>query len=908
MSAATTTTNPSFQDPQKRFTRSRVLGILSAYLAAVWLGWFIVEVIIHSVERQFADFSMVQPLSTITLQLFMYAMLLSAASLGTAWLADFKRTQAARTAAFFVTTFSVFAWLWELWFIIPAFRGSSHPTNTWCNGFVNAAGDIITPDTRFCRLARATGAFAVGAEFGLFLLHAWSLARFVITRESDIPYPTPGLSTSTYAANPVVNTNAPNTVGTGATTVAGTATPVYPADVKTLYLTEPDDIEQLRIVAAKPTVYDSYRRRMKGLSSASLTLACLSLAGFIIITCAYIKIARETGITGATNFVLGGEFGDPVLNTSWWPLVLTLGLSLGMSSYAAFRWNRGIQGAAFLITLISALQWSSFFIYAARRLGDRADTSLFAVIGSTDAQRAAVAGIGLILICEVARAIVLFLRYRTYMPITQLDHQSLRTPGYVDAPTVIVADRDRDEYKSAHDEHHTDRQVVGAGQPVNVPGPAAHTNFAHGTEYQNRHGKGDWKPAYNLSALSGSTMIYRVLFGLTLLTLFTWYIIQWIGQSNEGAFTPANTPAGTTPEVTYIIMQHMFILTSLLALGSLASSAYAEYHASVGSAISSLYMNTLMICGYFLLVWPWAFQSLPRDGVLDDSACEGTTNTWCRISRAASILSLISLGCMCLIWIHAVGRLIARRRLLNKFDLAIHNLPTFVAALPIIGMIIWAASTIAVTSEDNTFISNYGNLQPYQVIVGTPTSYWSSIIFLLLTGVTFAVYLGTFSTYQMLLWEGWGWRHLAHHLNLVVASFMVPVLILTARLINEGSLSSRFTALASGVIITTCGQFLFYAAVLFLTHTSIYAARAPAQALRPGYQANVGPTAKDAGYNTHATKDLEKGYGGYSDPKDAYNRDIQHERDPIDRTATTHNPAVITTTAAPPAPVMTTQV
>jgi len=184
---------------------------------------------------------------------------------------------------------------------------------------------------------------------------------------------------------------------------------------------------------------------------------------------------------------------------------------------------------------------------------------------------------------------------------------------------------------------------------------------------------------------------------------------------------------------------------------------------------------------------------------------------------------------------------------------------------------------------------------------------YSKIVeYLLANIVTFAILVGTFATHQMLCWEGWGWRHLATHLNLLVASFMIPILILTCRFINNETLGRTSTALAAGVIILTAGQIFFYASVLFLAHTSIYASRAPAQSLRPGYQANVGQYEKNAAYAA-PTKDLEKGYGGYADPKEAaYNPDVQHERD-IEMGRTSGNPPVITTTAAPAAPPMSTE-
>jgi len=169
----------------------------------------------------------------------------------------------------------------------------------------------------------------------------------------------------------------------------------------------------------------------------------------------------------------------------------------------------------------------------------------------------------------------------------------------------------------------------------------------------------------------------------------------------------------------------------------------------------------------------------------------------------------------------------------------------------------------------------------------------------------------------MLCWEGWGWRHLATHLNILVSSFMIPILILACRFVHSQGLSATLTALISGVIILTAGQLFFYAAILFLAHTSIYASRAPATSLTPGYQANVGQYDKNAVYGAGAagaagaaygTKDLNKGYGAdYVDPKEAaYNPNIQHERDiEMTQSNVTGNPPVVTSSAAPNAPALT---
>ncbi len=166
--------------------RSPAYFSLSILAFLAFLGWFILEIISHS----YAD--ILYPIQNnnngllfneISLQLFMYTSLLTLACLGSSWYADFTRTRASRNMSLTCSTFTVFAWMWNLWFVIPAFRHSYDTSNLFCSG-----GEAYL--TRWCDLNRAAAAFCTCLEFCMFCTWVVDLAYYLSLRTPEIPIPT----------------------------------------------------------------------------------------------------------------------------------------------------------------------------------------------------------------------------------------------------------------------------------------------------------------------------------------------------------------------------------------------------------------------------------------------------------------------------------------------------------------------------------------------------------------------------------------------------------------------------------------------------------------------------------------------------------------------------------------------
>lgn len=147
--------------------RSPTLFAITAWLFLAFIGWFVTLVIAHSYSDARDSLALLEQ----SMQLFMYTSILALANLSATWYADFTRTRASRAAALTVTTFTVFAWFYDLWFVIPAFRGSDNFSNYYCsNPAINSNPGLFTSGlSRWCEVYRASAAFAVAFEFAMWM-------------------------------------------------------------------------------------------------------------------------------------------------------------------------------------------------------------------------------------------------------------------------------------------------------------------------------------------------------------------------------------------------------------------------------------------------------------------------------------------------------------------------------------------------------------------------------------------------------------------------------------------------------------------------------------------------------------------------------------------------------------------
>ena len=807
-----------------------------------FLGWLIVEIIGHSYSDIITDNQNALVFNEITLQLFMYTTLLTTVCLATSWYADFTRTRASRNMSLTASTFTVFAWMWNLWFVIPAFRRSDDTTNLFCSGGL----DIMT---RWCDLNRAAAAFCTVLEFVMFLTWVVDLAYYFALRTPEIPIPTKATILAPHHS-----------------LVDAAESGAHDADVAwNTELTEPDDLELMKITANNPSTHAAISQRVTGMGHVTSFFTFLSLLGWLILTCSLIDVARTIGLQGwqttedtqytpnvNTAYPLSGtnRLGDPIVAGNWYWLTLSLGITLCASSYSAHRRNRGIIGGALLLSILSTLQWMSLFIYMCRRVNEQNDDNATYAISSLSnarhSQDAEVAGAGIITLGELIRCLVLFARYMTYMMVTKLDHDRVHIPSHVDAPTVVQAERDyynpnyansyggtaitnpQQDYTTAHQTH-----AHAPATEVNVPGPAYDAADAD-----------LYVPSYNMGIFHGSSIGFRFIFAMQCLTLLAWWVMQVVQEANSGIFViyGNNPEAGSnvvdglnTPEApdrSYWYNEYMFLLSTALVIGAYLPAFYAEREASVSAALASMYTSALMCLGFFLLVWTFSYESIYGNGTLYSDICTQGGSQWCRMTQAAGIFALINAFFLLCIFCHSVTRLAERRMMINVYERSVQNTPSFIAPLIIAAIGIWSFTQLYYGLFSNGVVQNLQSLNGVQS--GRPIrDYFASQAFLTFATCAAAVWLGTYASKLLYAWQSWSWRMVSLVSSMIAAAFLVPLIIYAGRFIYNGSLSNADLTLASAIIILCAGTAFYFAAFTFLVHTAFYASGPAGAALPP---------------------------------------------------------------------------
>ena len=827
--------------------RSPTLFALSTWSFLAFFAWFIVEVVTHGYKDiiNLGTGQQPLPLAEQSMQLFMYTTLLTLACLAAQWYADFTRTRASRHMAAAVATFTMVAWFWNLWFVVPAFEGKGDSRNFYCNGTLTSLG-------RWCHLFQAAAALSVCMEFGIFCTWLWALFYLGTLRTPEIPIPTQATILAPHHS-----------------LVAASESGAHNADVAwNTELTEPDDLEQLKIAANNPQTHAPITNRLTVLGHLTNMLSAASVIGWIVLCCSLIDVARDVGLLGwSTQDQPGGtadyrpgttapfpsndRLGDPIVQSNWYWLVLTLGTSIAISFYSSFRRNRAVIGGAMLVSFLSALQWFSLFIYMARRVHQETSDNTQAIswlYNGKNSQYTEVAGAGLIAVAETVRALVLFFRYMTYMLVTKLDHDRVHIPSHVDAPTVVQAERDTynpnytnayggtnavntQDYTSAH-QTHAHRPVT----EMNVPGPSYDAADAD-----------LYVPSYNMGIFHGSSALFRIIFMLQVLSVLTFWVLQIVYQSKFGLFngyqsTGPEAPAANqysfagaeAPERGYYYNEYQFLLTTLLVLGAWVPAFHAEREVSVSSAVAACYSTMLMCLGFFLLIWTFAYESIYSNGTLYAQICvnESSNSQWCNMTQAGGVLALINGFFLLCIFLHCMGRLAERRMLITTWENSVQNVPGLLAPLIVIGICIWSFTqlyiglfTVGLTHQ---FQDNNGLVQNNPV-----ESYFASQAFLTFVTCAFAVWCGVYSSKLMYAWQSWSWRMAALFSSMAAAAFLIPLLIYASRFIHNGGLNHADKALVSAIIILAGGTTFYFASFLFLVHTSFYAAGPAGAAIPP---------------------------------------------------------------------------
>ena len=748
-----------------------IVGLLSAVQVFLWIGWFICEIIVHSLNRDVTAGSYQQMLAEQSMQIYQYNGVIMAGTLAALHLAASVKTRAARVASFTVQAFSFLAWFWELYFVIPTFRNESNPDNLFCASF--AFNQSLTPETSICRLARAIAAFAVAMQAVQAIIVLYSFGQiFIAPRLED-----------------------------------GTRKEII----------EEDDAEVATVVAANPAGYESINRNVNTLSSLNLLLVLLSLTGYAIFMYSLIAVVKQNGFNVYANITQFGtanliQLGDFVLSVNFRQLSLTLVFALAASSYAAFRHNRGIQAGALFLTVMTALQWWSLIIYSGRYLHQWHNNQLPAGAAQLpaanyyndypylSAQRAMFAGACIILAGETLRIFTLLARYMAFVPVTR--------NGVI--PTYI-----RGAFATANP------------VPVMLFWFECCVTFAWWVlQFVSESMSGIWNDVPLYSVTGAGTVPYTVALQTVVSdTLFIWqtmYILAVFLPElfSERTKTLASKQAALS--VNIVIMCAWFLLSWPWAYaGSHRDGGYWEsgsvYPLSEGGIIPNPGVNTFGFC----------LLSLDNAGHDNCGLMQGAS-ILAFISGAGYVLLALYQVARIITMLPTPGQV-------ATIDGAVVDaLPPTVpiqralgwnSALLLCGLLIWALTAIDVGSGYYGWLAwTFGQLPStpgWQTLFYTPLNSWQTML-----SYTYSVAFGDLVIIGFTVWAAaemssnpvvanWhAWRTMVTGLSALLFSFFIPQFIQVCRFLNWGHLSVDATAVGAGFIIMCCGDFLLYACAL----------------------------------------------------------------------------------------------
>jgi len=736
---------------------------LTAAQVIIWAGWFIVEIIIHSLNSDYNDGSWTQILAEQSMHIFMYQGVILAGTLAALHLATSVKTRASRVSSFIIQSFGWLAWFYQLYFIINVFRDADNSENFFC-GSVNTNPMGNVPSTlhpvSVCRLARAAAAFSVIHQFIQTIITIYSLIAAMV--------------------------------------------PPHLEDGTRKEVIEEDDAEVDTVVSANPNAYSHINHSVKSLSLLNLALVGLSLTGYAILMFSMIDVFRHRSITQGpeTTPVISQTWnilGDFVLSWNFRQLSLSLALALGVSSYAAFRHNRGIQAGALFLTVMTLMQWWSFIIYSGRYLTQYSfDTSSLAggdYVGKK-AQDAMFAGMCLIVAGETIRAPILLARYYQYIPVTRNNI----VPTYVRGAFA-----------------------TSSWVPIILFAIASLATFAWWiVEWVSQSDYGIFDDTPNripvVHVVTDTMFIFQTIF------LAATFIPEFFSERTK---TLASKQAALGVNV--VVHCAWFLLMWPWAYATMHRTGY--WQGGFGNyAASSFWGNN-----------PVAFPAGSSDNY---GFCNSTI--WggmkCELAQAAGILAVITGGCYVLL---ALWQLVKIMTMLPTPGQVATVDGTIVDALPptvgeqkshgwmawltALGVLIWALTAIDVGSGYDGFISYtfnqlpvvnnvaqdsytlgttvYGSLMPQPIYA---YSYSVSFNYLVILG--FGVWASNELAGNPVVANWHSWRLMVTGLTGLFFTFSIPMFIFACRYINWSmyALGSAGNGIAAGIIIATIGSLFWY--------------------------------------------------------------------------------------------------
>ena len=399
-------------------------------------------------------------------------------------------------------------------------------------------------------------------------------------------------------------------------------------------LTHPEDLEQHHIASAFPHLFGPTRKRVLFLGTLCQIPMFFVPIGTLLLTYPSIAFSHATGLdawttsAGATDNTYNySGWGDPIIAANWYWLVGFLSIAMVVNATANNRSNRSWCAAASVMSALCAAMFYSFFIYSCRRLnasyGNFVSMSL---LNSANAQYAEIAGAGIVMLALTGLSVLFFIRYFVYLHITPEQHRAVHTPAHLDGPTEVRVDK---EDVTHHD--HADSPTV------HVPGPAYDVNAP------------DQTPSYNRSVLSGVSIPLRFLLVVEAIVLFAWWVVQLVQECSSDIFTYGQADAA------YFYNERMFLLCVALGATAFASAVHTERHLSRPTDLAAWATSALTLAAFFLLVWPFAYQSVYSGGDLYETVCP-TGSKLCRLTQTTGVFAMIQGFLFFFIFLHTTLR------------------------------------------------------------------------------------------------------------------------------------------------------------------------------------------------------------------------------------------------------------
>ena len=449
-------------------------------------------------------------------------------------------------------------------------------------------------------------------------------------------------------------------------------------------------------------------------------------------------------------------------------------------------------------------QFFSFWIYSVRRAHtDAQDLVTTDILDSAHAQYAEIGGAGLIMLNQLGVALTTFIRYFSYIRISPEHHRLFHHPAHIDRPQRIAVIMD-DKTQPRLFEERLVTSSGGADTQMSVPGP-------YRDEGQ------DSIPSYNLPALTGVGLALRALLVAEVFVFFCWWVTQIVGESESGVLD------SVTLAQSYLFNERMFMLCSVLVAGSLIPSVYAERQREMSTVLAACLTTLTVLAGWFILVWPWMYQSISTSGYLRQEVCS-PDSSFCRLTKASAAFAILQ-G---FILLFAALLAVARLRRAAPLDAATSRESGLLIRLSL-GVLwvmealvwVWALATVAATVRNDWvgFFQQWQSVSTSASIAGGPVGnaftegYWASFAFLLLVLLVAVGWLisANASTFE---WQSRPTRLLTVLVCFFLVTATLPMLIQACRFARDLSMNGDQRAFVAVFILLPLLSVCLLAAVV----------------------------------------------------------------------------------------------